>query len=352
MALVFLQEFDFIPLYFCQKPFKDIYVQRGEIIAFALRVLGGKLDFWFPPRPFNRRKIRLGIHIREVLPYTEIFASLPVFEFLDLNKFEIFIYVHRSNGNPAEQYVRHLTDRFVVLPEKMGECTSTIRADDLDVLFFCNNSTAGFNDAVVFESHRLARQQFVHFCNPCTTGLRHVDYFAIGSLIDPEDKANEYFSERLLRLKGSGLCFQMLSKATPQHCQVTRDNLGIPDDCTLFVSGANLFKIIPELRLTWAQIVKTVSDSVLVLYPFGPAWGKEYPVIPFIDEMQRIFRQFGISKDRLIVLRPFHKEDNIRAFLTLADVYLDAVPYSGATSLLDPLSMGVPPVVMEGSEES
>ena len=34
--------------------------------------------------------------------------------------------------------------------------------------------------------------------------------------------------------------------------------------------------------------------------------------------------------------------------LKLADLYLDSFPYSGAVSLMDPLSMGCPPVVREG----
>jgi predicted O-linked N-acetylglucosamine transferase (SPINDLY family) len=40
----------------------------------------------------------------------------------------------------------------------------------------------------------------------------------------------------------------------------------------------------------------------------------------------------------------------VRALNRLADVYLDALPYSGATSLLDPLLEGVPTVVADGCE--
>ena len=36
--------------------------------------------------------------------------------------------------------------------------------------------------------------------------------------------------------------------------------------------------------------------------------------------------------------------------LQLADIYLDAIPYNGATSLLDPLQIGLPPVVVEGNQ--
>ncbi|NEP46506.1 MAG: hypothetical protein F6K35_47850, partial [Okeania sp. SIO2H7] len=35
--------------------------------------------------------------------------------------------------------------------------------------------------------------------------------------------------------------------------------------------------------------------------------------------------------------------------MKLADIYLDSFPYGGATSLVDPLMVGVPPVVVEGN---
>ena len=350
MALIFLQKANLIPLYFCQKSLRDIYVQRGEIVGFALKAAGFELDYSFPPQPFGRKKIRLGIHMRKWVPYTEGFASLPVFASLDRNKFEIFLYVHLSDGNPMEQYARSLADRFVVLPEDVRECAAPIRADDLDVLFFCNNSTAVTNPSLVLESHRLARRQYVHFCNPGTTGLRYVDYFVVGSLIHSGDSTNGRFSERLLKLKGSGICFEMPTRPKLKRYQADRGDFGIPEECTLFVSGANFFKITPELRLIWALIVAANPEFVLAMYPFGPAWSSKYPSGPFVNEMKRVFEQYGISRDRLIVLKPFRDQDDIKAFLGFTDVYLDAVPYSGATSLLDPLMMGVPPVVMEGSE--
>jgi predicted O-linked N-acetylglucosamine transferase (SPINDLY family) len=41
---------------------------------------------------------------------------------------------------------------------------------------------------------------------------------------------------------------------------------------------------------------------------------------------------------------------DIIGLLQLADLYLDAWPYNGATSLLDPLQAGLPPVVLRGDQ--
>jgi predicted O-linked N-acetylglucosamine transferase (SPINDLY family) len=116
------------------------------------------------------------------------------------------------------------------------------------------------------------------------------------------------------------------------------------------VSGANFFKIIPELRHLWARLLAKIPESVLVLYPFGPAWSSSYPKSVFRDHFESTLSKYNVKKERLIILDPLPKREDIKELLRLADVYLDAVPYSGATSLLDPLEVGVPPVVMEGDE--
>jgi predicted O-linked N-acetylglucosamine transferase (SPINDLY family) len=236
------------------------------------------------------------------------------------------------------------------MPKDVKEWGGTIRTDDLDILFFGNNTTAGVNSSTILGTHRLARRQCVHFCSPVTTGLKHVDYFLLGSLIDPEGKAETEYSEKLLRMPGSGICFSMgpQSKAIPSR--FARRDFGIPENRALFVSGANFHKITPELRSIWARIIADVKESVLVLYPFGPAWSSSYPERRFTEELKAVFRRYGISRERLFILKPFEKQEHIKSFLVLADVYLDATPYSGATSLLDPLEAGVPPVVTEGPE--
>ena len=39
---------------------------------------------------------------------------------------------------------------------------------------------------------------------------------------------------------------------------------------------------------------------------------------------------------------------DVRKVMAMTDIYVDSFPYTGATSLLDPLEAGVPPVTMAG----
>jgi len=86
-----------------------------------------------------------------------------------------------------------------------------------------------------------------------------------------------------------------------------------------------------------------------LMYPFNPNWTTHYPHKDgFLRFVQERFAERGVGIDRLHVLEAQQSRAPILGVLKLADLYLDSFPYSGAVSLMDPLSMGCPPVVREG----
>ena len=350
LAAIITQKAYFIPLYFSKENLKDIYHHRAAIAGVSLKTQGYALDFAFPPRSEKRKKLRLGIYSKVIAPGTEAFATLPVYEYLNREEFEVFLYVHQQNGNPVETHARQLADKFIELPENMKTSVEIIRADDLDVLFFSNNLTAVMNHAFILANHRLAHFQCVHFCQPVSSGLKHIDYFFLGDVIQEKGKEDKRYNEQIVNLDGSGICFDLGNSDAQPVAAMSREQIGIPDNSLVFVSGANFFKIIPELRHLWAKLLAKVPESVLVLYPFGPEWPSSYPKTVFRGHFERACSKYDVKEDRLIILDPLPTREDIKELLRITDVYLDAVPYSGATSLLDPLEVGVPPVVMEGKE--
>lgn len=92
-----------------------------------------------------------------------------------------------------------------------------------------------------------------------------------------------------------------------------------------------------------------MPNSILVLYPFNPNWTNSYPVGSFIQQMRGTLERHDIDSKRLVVIKPLPSKSDIKKCLELADIYLDSFPYGGATSLLDPLMLGLPPVVVEGN---
>jgi predicted O-linked N-acetylglucosamine transferase (SPINDLY family) len=115
------------------------------------------------------------------------------------------------------------------------------------------------------------------------------------------------------------------------------------------VTGANFFKIGPDLIDVWARILENAPRAHLLMYPFNPNWTTHYPFKEgFMRFVQERFAVRGVGVDRLHVLEAQTSRAPILGVLSVADLYLDSFPYSGAVSLLDPLSVGCPPVVREG----
>jgi predicted O-linked N-acetylglucosamine transferase (SPINDLY family) len=350
MAITFAEKASFQPLYFSQRNLKGIVERRADIVDYATRLKRHDLEYRMPPRSKGTKRIRLGIHSWSIRPHTETFATLPIFSALDPLHFDIRLYIHQSDGNPVEKRARCLAQSVTVLPEMLKACVEIIRADDLDILVFGNNITAGSSYAFSLANYRMARVQCIHFCNPVTSGKRHVDCFLLGKLIADRLHTEAHFSERVIAMAGSGICFDLPDTPGEVQSALSRSELGIGGGSPVFISGANYFKIIPELRHTWAKILAQVPDSVLLLYPFGPAWSPTYPQRRLLEGISRVFEQYGVRSERLILMDTLKGRGDILALNRIADVYLDAVPYNGATSLLDPLQEGVPPVVLDGRE--
>jgi len=349
IGLLFAQIANFIPLYFTTENLRDIYTKRADIIEFALKNRGCSIDCIFPGRSPARTKIRLGIISDHFAPQTETFATIPVFEHLNRNQFEIYLYALNTSGHQLEQYCQSRADKLVALPKEFGSQVQTIRADDLDILFFGTNLTAINKPVGSLAMHRLARVQTTSFCSPTTTGIRHMDYYIAGKYTVPDASYQQQYREQLAVMEGSGFCFKYATESEVATVKPTRQSLGIDDNTTVFISGANFYKILPELRETWVNILAAVPNSILILYPFGPAWTRTYPATPFVNNLNAICAKYGVNNNRLRFVKQLPSRADVKEFLQLADVYLDSYPYAGATSLIDPLQVGLPTVVVEGN---
>ncbi|NET41045.1 MAG: methyltransferase type 11 [Okeania sp. SIO2B3] len=349
VANEFSQNANFIPLYFNSGNLKDIYVKRAEIIESTLKRQVHQIDYEFPERG-NRKKIRLGILATHFEPTAETFASLPVYEYIS-REYEVVLYSLKQTDRSLEQYCRGCANFFTKLPQNLKEQVNTIRADDLDILFIGTNVTAVTNQICLLALHRLARVQVTSVASVVTTGMHNIDYYISGELTDPMEKAQQHYQEQLVKLEGTAHCFSYGVETEEARVKVNRESLGISEDSVIFISGANFFKIIPEVMETWAKIIAAVPNSVLLLMPFGPNWSNAYPKKAFLEQVNNRFSQHGIVANRLIVLdpEPLLNRHDVKQYLKIADVYLDSYPFSGTSSLIEPLEVGMPIISRQGS---
>jgi predicted O-linked N-acetylglucosamine transferase (SPINDLY family) len=349
VALAFTENNNFLPLCLTEQNLKAIYSQRGDIIEFALRSLEQKVEYVFIERSPNREKIRLGILKGDFTPHKETFSTIPIFEYLDRNQFEIILYSLKVSDHPLEQYCQSSASRLVQLPtDRLPSQVEAIRADNLDILLIATNVTTVTNPIALLAQHRLARVQVTYGCSPVTTGIRNIDYYIASKFVEPAHDAQQQYREQLITIDGVGGCFSFVLEPDAPTVKIDWKSFGVSENSVLFVSGANFYKITPELRETWAKIIASVPESVLVLYPFNPAWSSEYPTTRFVNSMNAIFAKYGINKSRLVIL-DIQGRSNVKECLKLGNVYLDSYPYAGYASLLDSLEVGLPSVVRKGN---
>lgn len=334
-----------IPLYFATGSLRRHNELRGRLLARALKV-GAASDL--VPQPRAGRRLRVGFINRSFGPQTETFTTLPTFERLDPERFEVLVFTHKFGDAPLERYVRNAATSVCVLSGTVKEQVGVLREARLDIAVFGTNVTAIVHDVTQLALHRVAPLQIVNNSSCTTTGFPEIDLYVSGTLTEAPE-APAHFSERLALLPGPAHAFNYRADECPAVTRPTRAQWGIPDDAVLFVSAANYFKIIPEMREVWARLLAAVPGSRLLLHPFNPNWASRYPIERFRAEFVAVLAAHGVAADRLAIsTERFPSRNDVKALLRLGDVYLDTFPFGGVNSLVDPLENGTPPLAWEG----
>lgn len=117
---------------------------------------------------------------------------------------------------------------------------------------------------------------------------------------------------------------------------LTRAQLGIPDDGFVYCNFNQIYKFDPKTFDVWCKILERVPNSYLWLLRF-PKKGE--------DNLREYVKKFDIEQDRLVFTEVSVKEEHVRRG-QLADVCLDTVLCNGHTTGMDVLWAGCPIVTL------
>jgi len=335
--------------YFTTRNVNSVYRQRGDLVSTALMTGGLRTLHAINPRGLAGSKIRVGIFTRNFIPQPETYFALSHFEHLDRAAFDITLYCLGLSQHPLEKKCISYADRIVPLPPNdLADQVRRIREDDLDILMISTNMTAIVNTATVFGSCRMAPIQIATVSSPVTTGCRHTDILLSAEWNEPAAEARNHYTEHLELMPGSINYYAYQYDKDPPTISPTRGSFGVDPTAIVMFSGANFFKITPELSRTWIRILAAVPNSILMLMPFNLNWCNSYRRLPFVMRIHQQMREAAVDPSRLRIIDPVPVRADVHRILALADIYLDAYPFAGACSMLDPIFVGVPPVVWMG----
>lgn len=349
IAIAFFGSAIFMQGYFNELNLRDVMSARGALVEHFLERGGAFLDQLRPMRPVKTRP-RIGFIAYHITDGTETAALAAHLERLDRRRFDVRLYsIGRPSGTMAA-VCRAAAEAYVQLPTQLADAVARLRCEGLDIALFCTNLTAIPHPLTLIAAHRVAPVQVTTGASPVTTGLRSVDIM-ISGVPNETEGAEAHYTERLMLMPHAINCyaFNHLFGDRPKPDQVSRSTHGIPERAVLFFSAANFYKIQPELSELWFRILSEVPDSYLLLMPFNPNWSNNYQVVSFNERLRRQMSEMGVAASRVIFHPPVPTVANLHRLIELADVYLDAFPFSGACSIYDVLQVAVPLVARAGS---
>jgi predicted O-linked N-acetylglucosamine transferase (SPINDLY family) len=119
----------------------------------------------------------------------------------------------------------------------------------------------------------------------------------------------------------------------------TRVEAGLPEQGFVFSSFNNSYKLLPESFDIWMRLLGAVEGSVLWLPQMNAA---------AVRNLRSEAARRGISESRLVFAPFVAGDDDHLARLSLADLFLDTLPYNAHSTAADALWAGVPVLTMRG----
>lgn len=248
---------------------------------------------------------------------------LPVLENHDPSRVRVHCFSDVDWPDPLTERFRQIANQWVDLSGCNDRTAADrIRKDGLDILVVLGARFDG--NRAFLARHRSAPVQ-ISFHDVASTGLAEMDYLIADRHLVPRD-SDEYFSERVLRVP----CFVQLPDLP--ELEVTRPPL-LTNGFASFACFGNPAKINDATLSVWAEIMTAVPDSRLTLGYLD--WYRSALL------RHRILSRLDPRRVSFILTDRRTRASHLGLYREV-DVSLDTWPFSGSTTTLESLWMGVP----------
>jgi protein O-GlcNAc transferase len=285
------------------------------------------------------RRLTIGYVSGDFCEHSVAFFIEPVLARHDRKRFRIICYDNWPGEDAVNRRLRQYADEWRRISDLSDDdAAALIHRDKMDILVDLSGHTVG-NRMLVF-ARRPAPIQATWFGYMCTTGLAAMDYRITDAYLDPPGATEQFYSEKLLRIHAAAAF-----SPAPDSPAVNAPPSSVSGVVT-FGSFNNYAKIGDDVIAAWVRILTALPTSRLLLVALG---GDDPSVRAGIAER---FARLGLAgaAGRLDV----RGRSDFRGFLGAlqeVDIALDPFPYSGGTTSLHTLWMGVPIVCLEGDSE-
>ncbi len=281
-------------------------------------------------------KIRLGYVSGEFREQATSILMAGLYERHDRDRFEVIAIDAGENDNSAMRArLERAFDRWLDISRLSdADAAAAIRAAGIDILVNLNGYF-GKHRMGVF-ARRPAPLQVNYLGFPATLGASYMDYTIADAVVIPPAE-HCFHDEKVVTLPGS---YQVNDdRGRAMAATPARREAGLPGRGFVFCNFNQSYKLTPQTFASWMRILRQVEGSVLWLLEARP---------PFAQNLARAAAAQGVDPAR-ILHAPDRPPAEHLARLSLADLFLDGLPYNAHTTASDALWAGVPVLTRRGT---
>jgi predicted O-linked N-acetylglucosamine transferase (SPINDLY family) len=289
-----------------------------------------------PHKTFRHDRIRLAYVSADFNASAVATSMAGVFERHDRNRFEaIAISFGTTASTPMRARLEAAFDRFIDVRAKSdADIAALIRDLEIDIAVDLMGYTGECRSWILARRPAPLQVNFLGF--PGTMGADHIDYILADKTAIPEESQIHY-AEKVAYLPD---CYLPSDSARAIAAQrPTREQIGLPKEGFVFASFNNAYKFTPAMFDIWMRLLDAVPGSVLWLPKSHPA---------ALANLTREAEARGIAAGRLVFANPVQAPEDHLARLSLADLFLDTLPYNAHSTAIDALWAGVPVLTSSG----
>ena len=283
--------------------------------------------------PDPERVLRIGIVSADLNNHAMANFITPVLEnLMHAARLEVVVYCNNKVNDHITAHLRAVVGRWHDVQDLPDDALAQlIGQDGIDILIDLSGHT-GYNRLLTF-ARKPAPLQATWMGYPMTTGMLAMDYYLTDRHFSPPGLLDEQFTEKLLLLPA---CAPYVP--SPEAPAISPAPALVNGHVT-FGSFNRANKISRDVVARWSSLLRAVPTARMLVAGM--------PSEQITAMLRGWFDEEGIAAERL----SFHAVTDIQNYLVmhrLVDVCVDTWPYTGGTTTLHALWMGVPTLTMVG----
>jgi protein O-GlcNAc transferase len=283
-------------------------------------------------------RLRIGYVSGDFRSHSVAYFFEPLLQHHNANVVETFCYYNHRIVDDVTNRLMAVSEHWrSIVDNSHSNTVDRIIADKIDILVDLSGHTAD-NSLLVFVQ-KPAPILVTWLGSSNTTGLSAIDYRFTDVIADPVGETDQFHSEVLFRLPNGFHCYRGNETALV-NVELPHNNRGH----ITFGSFNNISKLTPEIIKVWSKILNAVPQSQLLL--------KNSMVTQNISHYAQLFKQEGISEDRIEYYGRLPSNHEHLELYGAIDIGLDPFPYNGVTTTCEALWMGVPVISLAGDRHA